>query len=239
MPTLTKFETNTTEKVFFLTATIAEARALTGHFREVVLTGEDLKEMTWAPGQSVQFHLGNLKTRTYTPMFWDKSAGFVRFLFFLHGDGPGSEWAATLRRGDQCRISGPQDSLDLTRIDEPVLFFGDETSIAAAQALRLTQHGPDDRYFFEVSSLVESEEVLRCLEFPNAGLYQRLPDNRHLSEMESVLIDVSSRLRLPQWVFTGKAQSIQTLWNHVRPRQTLFHKPRIRAYWSDNKSGLE
>ncbi len=171
-------------------------------------------------------------------MVWDRSAGSVSFLFFLHGSGPGSEWAATLREGDQCQLTGPQDSLDLTGIKEPVLFFGDETSIAAAQALRLAQHGPDDQYLFEVSSLIESEEVLRCLGFTNARLFQRSPDNAHLSEIESVLMNASSRLGLPQWIFTGKAQSIQVLRNRLRARLVFFHRPRIRAYWAEAKSGL-
>jgi ferric-chelate reductase (NADPH) len=239
MPPLAKFVTNTIEKMFFRAATIAEVRALTGHFREVVLTGENLKDVECAPGQTVQFHLGSLKTRTYTPMAWDKSSGSIRFLFFLHGSGPGSEWAATLREGDRCQITGPQDSLDLTGIKEPVLFFGDETSIAAAQALRLDTHRPDDEYFFEVSSLIESEEVFRCLGFTNARLFQRLPDAAHLSEVESVLINVSSRIGLPQWVFTGKAQSIQTLKNHLRARRMFFHRPRVRAYWAEGKTGLD
>jgi NADPH-dependent ferric siderophore reductase len=106
--------------MFFRSATVAETRALSGHFREVVLTGEDLKEVVWIPGQKVQFHLGNLMTRAYTPMAWDNWAASARFLFFLHGNGPGSDWASTLTMGEPCQLMGPLDSLDFTAIEGPI-----------------------------------------------------------------------------------------------------------------------
>jgi len=172
MTSLTEFVSNAIEKLFFRSAIVAESKALAGHFREVTLTGEGLKSVSWIPGQKVQFHLGNLVARTYTPMAWDAAAGMARFLFFLHGNGPGAEWTARLKPGDACQLLGPRDSLGFTGIKTPALFFGDETSIAAAQALRSTQGNEETRFFLEVSSLVESEEVLRCLDLPDAGSFK-------------------------------------------------------------------
>lgn len=198
------------------------------------------KGQSWVPAQKVQFHLGNLMTRTYTPTSWDQVAGSARFLFFLQGNGPGSEWAASLKKGDPCQLIGPRGSLDFAEIEGPSVFFGDETSIGAAQALALSSNGSrQNHYVFEVSSLVESEEVLRCVGLSNTTLVQRLPSDTHLEEVEQLLSSAASRLGLPQWIFTGKAQSIQTLRKLLRDRRVLFSKLKAKACWAEGKAGLD
>jgi NADPH-dependent ferric siderophore reductase len=234
-----EFLTSAVERLLFRSAVVSESIALAGHFRQVVVQGEDLKDVKWISGQKVQFHLGNLMTRTYTPVEWDSVTGCARFLLFLHGNGPGSEWASTLGRGDRCQLIGPRDSLNFAVIEGPLIFFGDETSFAAAHALHLARPGLQKEYFFEVSSLVESEEVLRCIGLTNAQLFQRLPDDAHLHDIESGLVNRSWRLGLPHWVLTGKAQSIQVLRRRLQGHRAFFHKPRIRAYWAEGKAALD
>jgi hypothetical protein len=61
---------------------------------------------------------------------------------------------------------------------EPALFFGDETSLASAQALRqcCTQTGAA-RFVFDVNSPARAESVLQKLGVSQASLVQKREDD--------------------------------------------------------------
>lgn len=87
----------------------------------------------------------------------DTNAGSACFLFYLHGDGPGMRWAASVKVGDSCHVMRPQDSLNRASVTGPVLFFGDETSFAAAQTLdRRQSSGGALLYVFKVKPCVQA-----------------------------------------------------------------------------------
>jgi NADPH-dependent ferric siderophore reductase len=231
---------NTLGKILFRTAMVSDVKDLSGHFRLVEVVGETLREEAWIPGQKVQFHMGNLVARTYTPTAWDSVNGRAQFLTFLHGNGPGSEWAASIKKGDPCQFIGPRSSLNFAEIREPIVFFGDETSIGAAQALySCNGQSRANCYVFEVSSLVETQEVMQRVGLMDAQLIQRMPGDAHLQEAEQFVSSSASRLGLPQCVLTGKAQSIQMLRKFLKARRVLFSKLETKAYWAHGKTGLD
>jgi hypothetical protein len=54
----------------------------------------------------------------------------------------------------------PKNSIDFTGFTEAALFFGDETSLAAAQALHeCRRHTVNSRYVFEVNAPAEAEVI--------------------------------------------------------------------------------
>ena len=114
MPALSNFLSNAVEKLLFHPVTIAHAETIGGRFRRVHLQGEVFKGAKWVPGQAVQFYLGNLTKRAYTPMEMEPDEGSAEFLFYMHGGGPGSRWAGSLKTGDGCKVMRPKDSLDFT-----------------------------------------------------------------------------------------------------------------------------
>jgi ferric-chelate reductase (NADPH) len=239
MSTVPQFLTDTFEKLFLRPAVVTAATHLSGHFRLVELAGERLKTLSWVPGEKVQFHLGKMNSRTYTPIAWNPHEGTAQFIMFLHGHGPGSEWAESLKQGSQCRFMGPRSSLNFSEIDGDSIFFGDETSIAAAMALHSSNGDRDNRFVFEVSSLVESGEVLQRIGLPNAKLVKKTPDLSHLAEVEESLVEASSDVVSPRWIFTGKGQSIQSLRRMLRARRMTLSQVKTKAYWAEGKTGLD
>ncbi len=239
MSSVPRFLSDTFERVFLRPAVVSTVTHLSGHFRLVELAGDGLKGVTWIPGEKVQFHLGNLKSRTYTPISWNPNEGAARFIMFLHGKGPGSEWAESLKTGSQCHFMGPRSSLNFAEINGDSIFFGDETSIAAALAHHGSNGTQQNRYVFEVSSLVESGEVIQRMGLPNAKLVKKAPDETHLAEVGQSLVDAALELAEPRWVFTGKGQSIQSLRKVLRTRDISFPKIKTKAYWADGKTGLD
>jgi NADPH-dependent ferric siderophore reductase len=239
MSSVPQFLTDTFERLFLRSAVVKAVTNLSGHFRLVEVAGEELKAVSWIPGEKVQFHLGKLKSRTYTPISWNPSEGVAQFILFLHGNGPGSEWAESLKQGSTCHFMGPRSSLNFAEIDGDSVFFGDETSFAAALALHNCDGARHNRYVFEVSSLVESEEVLQCIGLPHAKLVKKTPDLIHHAEVEQSLVDAASSLAMPRWIFTGKGQSIQSLRKALRERHIGFSELKTKAYWAEGKTGLD
>lgn len=108
---------------FFRTAVVSNTEDIAGSFRRVSLFGEDLKDEAWSRGNKVRFHLNGSTSRTHTPTLWDSHRGIAQFTFFLHGNGPGSVWAASLKKGDLCRVSAPKACLEFGAMKGPTIFF--------------------------------------------------------------------------------------------------------------------
>ena len=240
MPPVPQFVTNTVGRMFFSQAVVSEVVSLSGHFRLIEIEGEGLKKVTWIPGQKIQFHLGNLVNRTYTPVEWNPVKGTARFLAFLHGNGPGSEWASSLKQGSECQFIGPRSSLNLAERKGEAIFFGDETSIGAALAHHQGCREPSrNAYIFEVSSLAESNEVVHRLGLTQAKLIAKVPGGAHLAEVEKEIAAATQAAVDPWWIFTGNAQAIQTIRKTLRSRLISSSHLSTKAYWAYGKKGLD
>lgn len=153
-------------------ARVAAVQTLSPRFRLIDLEGEALTGVAWLPGHKVQVAVGSgLSSRTYTPMSWDADSGRTRLLAFLHGDGPGSRWAAGLLQGESCQFLGPRGSFDLSGADAPVVLFGDETSFGLGAALQ--RERVDAQWVFEVSDAAESRAVLKVIGLAQATVIER------------------------------------------------------------------
>lgn len=240
MLTLSRILSSAVEKLLFHPVSITGVEAVGESFRLLTMQGVGFQSMKWIPGQAVQIFLGNLTKRTYTPMSVDADAGSACFLFYLHGKGPGSEWAASARAGNICQVMRPKDSIDFTNFREPALFFGDETSLASAQALHHCRRQTGvARYVFEVNSPAQAEVVLRKFGVPQASLVQKREDGSHLADVISQMAEQAARMQSPQWVFTGQARSIQSVQKGLKQAGISLFGSKVKAYWSPGKTGLD
>jgi NADPH-dependent ferric siderophore reductase len=240
MPTLSRILSSAVEKLLFHPVTITGVEAVGESFRLLTMQGVGFQSVKWIPGQTIQIFLGNLTKRAYTPMSLDSDAGSACFLFYLHGKGPGSGWAASAKAGDICQVMRPKDSIDFTNFTEPALFFGDETSLASAQALHLCRRQTGvARYVFEVNSPAQTEAVLRRFGMSQASLVQKREDGSHLADVVLLMAEQTTRMRSPQWVFTGKAGSIQSVQKSLKQAGISLFGSKVKAYWSPGKTGLD
>jgi NADPH-dependent ferric siderophore reductase len=255
MSTLSNLLSSAVEKLLFHPVTITHAETIDGHFRRVRLQGEVFKGVKWVPGQAVQFYLGNLTKRAYTPMEIWPDAGWAEFLFYLHGGGPGSAWAGSLKRGDGCKVMRPKDSLDFTNFEGRGIFFGDETSMAAAYALQSCRRADArHRYVLEVTSAAEAKSVVDRLGLEDVTLYPRTSEGEHLERVVRKLAQSAGSAsegsedsektdkyegRVSQWIFTGQARSIQRVQKGLRELGVEVRRTMVRAYWSPGKTGMD
>lgn len=217
-------------------ARVAAVETLSPHFRLIDLESEVLKDIAWLPGQKVQIAIGSgLSSRTYTPMSWDAGTGRMRLLAFLHGDGPGSCWAANLLQGESCQFLGPRSSLDFSGTDGAVMLFGDETSFGLGAALQ--RECMVAELVFEVSDAAESRAVLAAIGLAQATVIKRGEGDAHLAAIGADLSrHVASGAR---FVLTGQAQSIQSVNKALKKSGVASSNVKSKAYWSPGKAGLD
>jgi NADPH-dependent ferric siderophore reductase len=93
-----------------------------------------------------------LPSREYTPMNADPDAGWVEFDLVVHGDGPGSAWAADAPVGARLAVAGPRRSSAVTGTPDAWFLAGDETAVPAiSRFLRTRRPGTPARVILELS----------------------------------------------------------------------------------------
>ena len=118
---------------------VSAARLLCSKIKNVTIAAESLSGFVFEPGADVAVRFprgdGSADERHYS--VWKSTAeGEFDLCVVLHGLGPGSRWAARCAVGDPVEILRPRAlPIALDRSVEAHLLFGDETSIASADAM--------------------------------------------------------------------------------------------------------
>jgi ferric-chelate reductase (NADPH) len=205
-------------------ATVSSVERLSARFVRVGITVSG--KGSFAPGTKVQLRprAGTMKLRTYTPISW--AAGETSVVAYSHGDGPASEFFASVAVGDPCPLMGPRKSIELASTGSRVIVVGDETSVGLACAF-----GPLGR---SVSFLFEGSSELPSV-LDGLGLGDRvLPRPELLTEARALAGDTPYDV-----VVTGDATLVHAVRRAVRewpnpPRRVLG-----KAYWAAGRSGLD
>lgn len=92
-------------------------------------------------------------SREYTPLNADPEAGWIEFDFVIHGDGPGSAWAAQAPLGAALAVAGPRRSNAVAGEPDAWFLAGDETAVPAiTRFLRWRRPGTPARVIVEVAA---------------------------------------------------------------------------------------
>ncbi len=199
-------------------------------FRLLTLAAPELRGRKWVPGYMVQFTFGGWQHRAYTPLSLDADKGEFTFLAVLHGQGVAAQWFATLKGGERCRIGPTRAGTDLTTLQRPLVFFGDETSLSTAAALHATDRGLRDvKLIFEADDVAATRTTLEALKL-EATVLQR---NEFATIDRTVLQHCRGAKDL---MLTGKSPSIQRIYRAAKGLG--LRKVKNVAYWSPGKKGL-
>lgn len=102
----------------------------------------------------------HLVVRTYTVRRWDEAAGELDVDFVIHGLGPATTWAKTVRPGERVQIAGPKMSAGHPEGADWVLIAGDETALPAiGRWLEEWPEGVRAQVFIEVSEHSHEQEL--------------------------------------------------------------------------------
>ncbi|MDC0718976.1 siderophore-interacting protein [Nannocystis bainbridge] len=237
MASVTAMLSEAVAKLFCDEWTIAGVRQVSQHFRRLDLSGEALRKPHGA-GDKVQVMISGTGPRTYTPFSHRPEQGAVSLLVYLHGEEPGARWGREAAVGARVRVFGPRGSLPFASLGSSVVLFGDETSFAAARALReLRGAAAPLAFVFEVTDPAESEAVLAELDVGPHALVRRGAD--HLAEVERQVRAALARHAGADLVLCGNARSIQSLRAALKADPPPHGRQKVKAYWSPGKRGLD
>ncbi|MFG2049355.1 siderophore-interacting protein [Micromonospora sp. NPDC048935] len=209
---------------------------LSPEFIRMTLSAEAFRKATWVPGAKLQLRprRGSMSLRTYTPTSWDAVRGVTELVAYTHGDGPAGQWFERVAEGQSCGVFGPRRSIDLRGATGPVLFVGDETSVALALALRTVP--AETSHVFEARDPRALTDVLAQL-----GITERVAvvpkDARRVELLQHCR---AAAVQAPYTlVVTGDAATVHAVRRDSRgwerkPRQVMG-----KAYWAEGRTGLD
>lgn len=216
------------QKIFARGAQVRDIEEVGAAFRLITLGGDALRDVAWTPGDKLQVMLGGWVQRTYTPIDWDAAQGRTRILVYLHGDAPGTQWARTLRPGDQCSVFGPRKSIRLAPAASPVILFGDATSLGLAAALSAQA---TTYMLFEAGS--DAAPAIERLRLRNAVTER---DARALDAQMIALLQTHPDADI---VLSGRAGAIQQMTRLLHQHGTAAKRRQTKAYWEPGKTGMD
>ncbi|HVH65159.1 MAG TPA: siderophore-interacting protein [Candidatus Acidoferrum sp.] len=118
---------------------VAEVEDLTPHLREIRLTGSDLDDFQYVPGQDLALAFvrsdGMTVRRRYTIRRFDRGRRLIDVDVVMHGDGPGMRWAHQVRPGMSVDAIGPRGKITIAAHADWHLFAGDATAAPGVFAM--------------------------------------------------------------------------------------------------------
>ncbi|EPJ79831.1 hypothetical protein IV02_24140 [Pseudomonas syringae] len=220
-------------------AKVVEVLEVSPRLRRIVVAGVSLFDYPdGRPGHWVKLFLegsneGVPVGRAYSVREWDAESRRMTFDIALHCGGPMSQWAANARVGDRLSLSGPRGGLVENNARSWLLLAGDESALAAIQAIMARTTAEKELYvFIEVSS---ESEILEFPARPNAVVRWLLRDAEN-PETASTMYEAIRCSSLPNqsggaWV-AGESGVVKKIRQHLL-RERGFNAEDVQAagFW--------
>ena len=209
---------------------------LSSEFIRMTLSAEAFRKATWVPGAKLQLRprRGSMSLRTYTPTSWDAARGVTELVVYTHGNGPAAQWFERVAEGQTCQVFGPRRSIDGREAAGPVLFVGDETSVALARALRTTP--AETSYVFEARDPIALTDVLAQLGITERVAVITKDANRAELLQHARTAAISAPFTL---IVTGDAATVHAVRRDSRGWQRKPRQVTGKAYWAEGRTGLD
>ncbi|WP_207420194.1 siderophore-interacting protein [Desertivirga brevis] len=240
MPTLPKWlgdvvETAFSSKIHYVR--VADVEYLHPKLKQVTFTG-DFSSINFQVGYALAFRVTEREFRNYTPSFFDRRTGVCRVLFHLHGKGPGSNFAAELKIGDEVRLIEPRGKTFYQAEKSHHFFFGDETSLSIYRSLASVIDGNNQTYdgIIELSDL---DTIPRQLGLNVKTVEKGTTPGQRTLELFNTL-ELENRIGWNEAVYylTGNAKAIQLIVKELKQRGIKPRQIITQAFWATGKVGL-
>lgn len=214
---------------------VAKSESLSPSVKRIHLAG-DVTLLDFREGYSIDFRVTDTDVRRYSPSSIDIVTGTLELIVHLHGDGPGRRFMDALKPGDVVDVAQPRGHKHYDESVKKYVFFGDETSLAAACSFykSFKKNGQQFQFYFELDE--ENKNVPQLLGLENYTVFPK--DNSfHSPEWIGELMV----LQAPGWhdavfVLTGNVKSVQEFRRALKG--IAKGKVHAQGYWLQGKKGL-
>lgn len=200
----------------------------------------DFDHENFLPGKVVQFKIDEANYRQYTLCSFNKQQSTCSVLFYLHGNGPGSEWAANLQTGQSVKFRSGQATLRYNDQSKHHFFFGDETSLGLFNWYKTTALACSHEYFGVLELQPEHENALRSLKImvDNVQSLIDAPAVNAIDWMEDMHPDCWANWKGATFYLAGRTLSVSRFRKYLLNKGVDPQQIRSDVYWADGKSGL-
>lgn len=239
MPRVPKWFGDTMETLFssmMHPVKVCEAVMLSDTLKKVRFEG-DLSRVNYVPGNVIEFRINANEYRHYTPSCFNAERGICEVLFYLHGKGPGSDWAKGLKPGDETLLMGPGGKLKYDQQSKYHVFFGDETSLGLCQSLKDAVNKNEQNYLCVLELDRGHEEWANII-----GLSAEVVGKSSAEPAVEAIRELND-LNWTCWqgatfYLTGNAHSIKAFRKKLVELQIKTSQIKTEPYWIEGKKGL-
>ena len=211
---------------------VADLRQPAAGFVLTTLTGPALTEHEWQPGDRVSLRTPEDELRSYTPFDWDRNAGSARLLGVGLASGPGTRYLSSLTVGAQVQVLGPKRSVKLDFARAPII-VGDETVLGLCAAWNGAHPQEPATVLLEAVDKAACQAAAQAIGVvPTHVVGDR--DALAASVLDAIRADAAAPL-----VLSGRAQTIAAIRRAVKAAGLNQGATTVRAYWDENRAGLD
>lgn len=216
------------EQQFSRTGRVLEIRAwdpATFFEIDLHLPGVDMEK--WHNVQHIKVKVADYVYRDYTPAMWDAETSTCTLFVNSSHDGPGSQWASSLKKGDNLTYIGIGSTMHKPVEGKRLLCLGDSSSIGHFFALQQLAKGRAELY--GAISLKEEKHIGAFKEYFVTGLQPVLEKSWDIS----LLSWLDQQPLMDQQVYiAGHIPTTIELKKHFRKRDDFSGKIKIRGFWN-------
>lgn len=232
MPRMNKWLADRMQTLFanqFHPVTVSDIQFPAHGLKRVRFSG-DLAGAKYQPGAVIEFRVTDEDFRHYTPASFDAEAGVCDVVFYLHGQGVGSQWVEALSCGDSTYLMGPGVKTAYRTSARRHVVFGDETSLGFAAAIADAAAGDDA----QVECLLELDPEHR--DWPQTlGLPSTVIVKDQLAQtLTARTLDEGDTA----FYLTGRAKSIQVFKRALKEQGVNRKSVQTEPFWSEGKRGI-
>jgi NADPH-dependent ferric siderophore reductase len=234
MPTLPKFLADITAGSFMRKAKVTEVHYYHESFKKIAFQGEDLKKRDCRPGAQIEPRVSDTDFRHYNPSAYDVKKGTGEMLIYLHGKGPGSEWADKLVVGDTLTLMGPANKITLDTKHKRIVMLGDETAIGT---FLFMQNGMNAGQVLDgaVETTTELQHIPKLTGL-NLKAVERGKENGE--SLVGWLRDNLDKNRDALFYLLGNSDANKLLRNYLKEQHVPGGNIVTTKYWTEGKTGL-
>ena len=200
---------------------------------------EDIVNKRFVPGSERPI------ARDYTPRRYDAVTNELDIEFVIHGDGPGSSWAAQAKVGDPLIVAGPRGSFIVSDNFDWYLLVGDETAFPAIA--RRIETLPADASALVIISATDAASLPtwagQAHPRPNVRVLSVLSAMQSPAHADDALLEAVRKQTLPTGIGHAWVAAESTTAKHIRQHLVAergFDKHHIRAasYWRQGEKSF-
>ena len=214
---------------------ILSVELLSPQIKRVRFHGDNSK-MNAAIGHANFIRVTETEYRNYTTAYHNKQEGILDIIFHIHGKGPGSRYADSLKAGDEIFISPPRGKKLYDPKARKQFIFGDETALGLSYSFLpvLEQARHEFQFYFELEE--ENKNIPHLLGLKNYTVFPKdgsFGNEKWISELP---VFQATGWRDASFVLVGNAKSVQAFRKVLKNGNAS--KVISQGYWLEGKRGL-